>query len=135
MTFFIAAPGRPRVPDFEVTHETRLLESGGPLCAIIDTDPNCRQACSRLMETGYEYNLKGLILRSPDGHRMGCRYALRGSSEYLDYRVAPSNEWITRLLESKRIAIADASGEPVMTEDGLWTGDIEEVLRRFYSPG
>lgn len=121
--------------DFEVTHQTRVIDSDGPLCAIIDHDPTCRQACSKLLESGYEYNLKGLILRSPDGHRMGCRYVLRGRSEYLDYRVAPSNEWITCLLGSKKIAIADTSGEPVMVEDGLWTGDIEEVLRRFYSPG
>lgn len=118
-----------------MTHQTRVIDSGGPLCAIIDHDPTCRQACSKLLESGYEYNLKGLILRSPDGHRMGCRYVLRGRSEYLDYRVAPSNEWITCLLGSKKIAIADTSGEPVMVEDGLWTGDIEEVLRRFYSPG
>ena len=119
---------------FEVTHEARILDQDGPLCAIIDHDPDCRQACARLLESGYEYNLKGAILRSHDGHRMGCRYVLRNGSEYLDYKVAPSNEWISQLRRSKKIAIADTSGVPVMVEEGLWMGDVEEVLRRFYSP-
>lgn len=119
---------------FEVTHEARILDHDGPLCAIIDHDPDCRQACARLLESDYEYNLKGAILRSHNGHRMGCRYVLRNGSEYLDYRVAPSNEWIAQLRKTRKIAIADTSGSPVMVEENLWMGDIEEVLRRFYSP-
>lgn len=127
---------------FEITHQTRLLDrpdadtgdAPRALCCIIDGSPGAAHACEEFADGGFDYNLKGIILRKPDGHQMGCRFILKNRSRLVDYRCAPSNEWIAELRRSKRLGVADPGGNVMMVCDDLWTGDIEDVLRRFYSP-
>jgi len=121
---------------FEITHQTRILDfHDGKLCCIIDDGADARRICEGFANDGFDYNLKGLILRRPDGHQMGCRLIIKNDGDLRDYRCAPSNEWISELRRSKRIGIADAAGATMMVCDELWTGDIEDVLKRFYSDG
>ncbi len=119
---------------FAITHEARLLDfQGERLCCLIDSRAETRQACEGFTNDGFDYNLKGIILRRPDGHQMGCRFVIKNDMHTLDYRCAPSNEWISELRRSRRLGIADSAGTTMVVCDDLWTGDIEEVLRMFYS--
>lgn len=125
---------------FEITHQTRMLDhpagAGGAnrLCCIIDGSPGASQACKEFADGGFDYNLKGIILRKPDGHQMGCRFILKSGDRTADYRCAPANEWIAELRRSRSLGVADQNGNIMMVCDDLWTGDIEDVLARFYSP-
>ena len=123
-----------RTETFEITHDSKILDfQGEPLCCIIDSDPLSKQICNDFVNNGFDYNLKGIILRTPDGHKMACRYVVKNESHFLDYKIAPSNEWITLLRKSKKLAICDTSNVVMMIGTDIWTGDIENVLSGFYS--
>lgn len=124
----------PQDNTFRITHETRLLDfQGERLCCITDNGGDTRQACEALIRDGFDYNLKGIILKRPDGHQMGCRFVIKNDAHLLDYRCAPSNEWISELRRSRKIGIANSAGVTMMICDDLWTGDIENALKSFYS--
>ena len=119
---------------FTVTHETKLLDfQEGKLCCIIDSDIETMQICEEFINDGFDYNLKGIILRKSDGHQMGCRFILKGDKHFRDYKCTPSNEWISELRKSRRLGVADSAGMTMIICDDLWTGDIENVLKMFYS--
>ena len=119
---------------FEITHKTRMLDfQGGRLCCITDGGDGGRNACESFAGGGFDYNLKGVILRKPDGYQIGCRFVLKNGGYLRDYRCAPPNEWVSALRESRRIGIADPGGDVMLVCEDLWTGDIEGVLKAFYS--
>ncbi len=118
-----------------ITHETELLDfQGKSTCCIIDNSEEAKQVCEIFASKGFDYNLKGIILKKPDGHQMGCRFIIRNDAYMLDYKCAPSNEWISELRRSRKIGIVNASRVTIMICDDLWTGDVENVLKMFYSP-
>ena len=120
---------------FEVTHEARMLDvDGESICCIIDDGAEAGRVCKDFVDGGFDYNLKGIILRRHDGHQMGCRFVVKGRKHLVDYRCAPANDWISELRRSRRLGIASSAGPTVMMVcDDLWTGDIEGVLEAFYS--
>lgn len=120
---------------FEITHQTQIIEfQGESVCSIIDDDPKNKSVYERFLKSGYDYNLKGVILKNPKGHQLACRYSLKDDTGYLDYKIAPTNQWISQLRRSKKLAIANTVGITLMIGQDLWTGDIDDVLQRFYSP-
>jgi len=127
-------PDPPPEDTFEITHEARVLDfQGGRLCCIVDSSAETRRMCESFVGDGFDYNLKGIILRRSDGHQMGCRFTVKNDRHLADFRCAPSNEWISEMRRTRRLGIVDAAGVTMMVCDDLWTGDIEGVLRMFYS--
>lgn len=121
---------------FEITHEARIIGADrDAVCCIIDSDPQSAHTCARFLQNGYDYNLKGVILRSTDGHRLACRYMLRDDTSHLDYRIAPSHRWIAHLRRSRSIAIADTAQKIMLAGSDISVRDIDDVLQRFYTPG
>ena len=124
--------------EFRITHESKLVDfQGESLCCIVDNNTQNQTICKNLSVGGYDYNLKGIIIKNPRGYQLACRYIIKGDDSnldgYLDYKIAPSNDWITQLRKSKKLAIANSAGVIMMIGQDLWTGDIENVLKRFYS--
>ncbi len=121
--------------EFEITHETQMVElQGESTCCIVDHDLENKTVWKKLLQKGFEYNLKGVILKTPQGYHLACRFMIRGEGEYLDYKIAPPKQWMTEFRKTKKLAIIDITGKIIMVAKDVWTGAIDEVLQKFYTP-